>query len=108
MVTATIKQIAVYTGYYVEQARLDGIESGLPISVHQFSDGLMETAHKSTKSGSVRCSGGRAGPSSNIQYQVAVLSQQMHQQFDADQQQGEQPNHIFCKEAEEKASPASK
>ena len=77
MITATIKQIAVYTGYNVEQARLDGIESGLPISLHHFSDGLMKTAHKSTKSGSVRCSGGRAEPSSNIQYQEAVLSQQM-------------------------------
>ena len=52
-VTATVKQVAVYTGYYVEQARQDGALSGLPISLKHFSDGLMEPAHKTTKQGQV-------------------------------------------------------
>ena len=77
-VTVTIKQIAVYTGYYVEQARLDSIAAGLPISLHHFSDRIMETAHKNTKLGSMRNSGGREGPLSKVQYQEALLSQHLN------------------------------
>ena len=76
-ITATIKQISVYTGYYVEQARQDSILTGLPISLQHFSDGIMETAHKTTKSGHLVFSGGRSGPTSSISYQESILSQQI-------------------------------
>lgn len=76
-VTATIKQIAAYTGFYIEQARQDGELVGLPISLQNFSDGLMETAHKDTKFGTMRFSNGRTGPTTEEQYQKLILSQQI-------------------------------
>ena len=75
-VTATIKQISVYTGYYIQQAKEDGDTSALPISLQNFSDGIMETAHKVTKSGNLLC-GGRSGPMTSIEHQESILAQQM-------------------------------
>ena len=76
-VTATIKQISVYTGYYVNKAREDGVISGQPLSLRNFSDGLMETAHKSTKLGSISYGRGKKGPSTEKEYQESILAQQM-------------------------------
>ena len=76
-VTATIKQIAVYTGYYIDQAREDGVLSGQPLTLRNFSDALMETAHKSTKLGSISYGRGKKGPSTEKDYQESILAQQM-------------------------------
>ena len=62
-VTATIKQISVYTGFYIHKARQDGFLIGQPLSLRNFSDGLMETAHKTTKVGTISYSRGKQGPS---------------------------------------------
>ena len=76
-VTATIKQISVYTGYYVDKAKEDGVLCGQPLSLRNFSDTLMETAHKSTKMGSISYSCGKKGPRTEQEYQESILAQQM-------------------------------
>ena len=76
-VTATIKQISVYTGFYIHKARQDGFLIGQPLSLRNFSDGLMETAHKTTKVGTISYSRGKQGPSTEREYQEGILAQQM-------------------------------
>ena len=76
-VTATIKQISVYTGYYVDKAKEDGVLCGQPLSLRNFSDALMETAHKSTKMGSISYSCGKKGPRTEQEYQESILAQQV-------------------------------
>ncbi len=76
-VTPTIKQIAVYTGYFVDKAREDGESSGQSLSLRNFGDSLMETAHKTTKVGPICYGGGKKGPSTEKEYQESLLAQQM-------------------------------
>lgn len=76
-VTATVKQISVYTGYFIDKAKEDGISSGQSLSLRNFSDSLMETAHKTTKSGPICYSGGKNGPANEKEYQESILAQQM-------------------------------
>ena len=63
VVTRTIKQIAVYTGYVVDKAREDGVLSDQRLSLRNFGDSLMATAHKTTKLGPICYGGGKKGPS---------------------------------------------
>ena len=77
MVTPTIKQISVYTGYFVDKAKEDGVLSGQPLSLKNFGDSLMETAHKTTKTGPICYGGGKKGPSTEKEYQESLLAQQM-------------------------------
>lgn len=77
LVTPTIKQIAVYTGYFVDKAREDGVLCGQPLSLRNFGDSLMETAHKTTKIGPICYGGGKKGPSTEKEYQESLLAQQM-------------------------------
>ena len=73
-VTATIKQISVYTGYYVDKAKEDGVLCGQPLSLRNFSDALMGTAHKSTKMGSISYSWGKKVPRTEQEYQESILA----------------------------------
>lgn len=45
-ITASIKQIVSYVPYYVDKALTDASVIGLPITLANFNDALMETAHK--------------------------------------------------------------
>ena len=60
-VTATVKELLAYTGFYVEKALKDAALSGLPLTLHNFNDGVMETKHKEAKQGTDIYSGGRVG-----------------------------------------------
>ena len=62
MVTPSIKQIVVYVSYYLQKAKEDGELVGLPLTLRNFSDGLMESIHKRAKSGNMLFSGGKKGP----------------------------------------------
>ena len=75
-VTATVKELVVYTGFYVEKALKDAALSGLPLTLHNFNDGIMETKHKEAKQGNYIYSGGRLGETGKIEYQKRVLNQQ--------------------------------
>lgn len=75
-VTATLKELVAYTGCYVEKALKDAALSGLPLTLHNFSDSIMETRHKDAKQGNYIYSGGRTGETGKIDYQRRVLTQQ--------------------------------
>lgn len=75
-ITASIKQIVSYVPYYVDKARADASLIGLPLTLANFNDALMETAHKLNKSQSLLFSGGRTGPISKNAYQKLVIKQQ--------------------------------
>ena len=75
-VTASLEQIVSYVGYYVDKALSDAQIIGLPITLGNFKDGIMETAHKQNKQNSLLFSGGRNGPISKQQYQKQVIQQQ--------------------------------
>jgi len=48
-VTATLKQIISCDGYHVDKALTDAQIIGLPVTLRNFQDGIMETAHKQNK-----------------------------------------------------------
>ena len=50
-ITSSIKQAVVDTPYYIDKARRDGEEIGLPLTLEHMSDATMETAHKQPKQG---------------------------------------------------------
>ena len=74
--TASLKQIVTSVGYYVNKALSDAQIVGLPITLGNFKDGIMETAHKQNKKNSLLFSGGRNGPISKQHYQKQVIQQQ--------------------------------
>ena len=76
-VTPSIKQLVAYTAFYIDKAITDGALCGLKLSLRNFSDSIMETAHKETKGGLLRFSGGKKGKLEEIEYQKLVLAQQM-------------------------------
>ena len=67
--------MVVYIPYYIDKAREDGKEIGLPLTLEHISDATMETAHKQPKQGNILFSGGRDGPADVIEYQKGVLTQ---------------------------------
>ena len=75
-ITASIKQIVSYVPFYVDEALADASLIGLPITLANFNDALMETAHKLNKSWSLLFSGGRTGPILKSAYQKQVIKQQ--------------------------------
>ena len=75
-VTATVKELVAYTGFYVEKALKDAALSGLPLTLCSFNDSTMETKHKETKQGNYIYSSGRVGETGKIDYQKRVLTQQ--------------------------------
>ena len=56
--TASLKQIITYVGYYVDRALSDAQITCLPITSGNFKDGIMETANKQNKKNSLLFSGG--------------------------------------------------
>ena len=60
----------------MEKALSDSDITGLPVTLANFNDGIMETAHKQNKKNSLLFSGGRNGPISKQQYQEQVIQQQ--------------------------------
>ena len=75
-ITASCKQIVTYVPYYIDKALADANLVGLPITLANFSDATMETAHKQNKRKSLLFSGGRSGPVTTNQYQQQVIRQQ--------------------------------
>ena len=75
-ITPSLKQVVTYVPYYIDKALTDGKMVGLPITLANFSDATMETAHKQNKRKSLLFSGGRAAPISRSQYQEQVIRQQ--------------------------------
>lgn len=75
-ITASCKQIVTYVPYYIDKALADANMVGLPITLANFSDATMETAHKQNKKKSLLFSGGRSGPVTTNQYQQQVIRQQ--------------------------------
>lgn len=75
-VTATIKQVVVYSGYYIDKAIQDAQLVGLPITLKHITDSIMETKHKECKSGNFIYSGGKSGETGKVEYQQRVLEQQ--------------------------------
>ena len=71
-----MKELVAYTGFYVEKALKDAALSGLPLTLHNFNDSVMETKHKEAKQGNYIYSGGRVGETGKIEYQKRVLTQQ--------------------------------
>lgn len=57
-VTATAKELVVYTGFYVEKALKDAALSGLPLNLCNFNDSIVETKNKEAKQGNYIYSGG--------------------------------------------------
>ena len=80
-VTASIKQLVAYVPYYIDKALSDARTVGLPISLSNFSDATMETAHKASKQGNFLFSGGRDGAISKVQYQKQVISRQFQNEL---------------------------
>jgi hypothetical protein len=56
-ITPSIKQVVVYTPFYIEKALEDGRNIGLPVTLEHISDATMETAHKRPKEGKFLFSG---------------------------------------------------
>ena len=75
-VIATVKELVAYTVFYLERAVRDAILVGLPLSLHNFNDSIMETKHKEAKQGNFIYSGGRTGETGRSDYQKRVLNQQ--------------------------------
>jgi len=75
-VTATVKKLVAYTGFYIEKAVRDDILVGLPLNLHNFNDSIMEIKHKKAKQSNVIYSGGRTGETGWSDYQKRVLNQQ--------------------------------
>ena len=75
-ITASCKQIVTYVPYYIDKALADANLVGLPITLANFGDATIETAHKQNKRKSLLFSGGRSGPVTTNQYQQQVIRQQ--------------------------------
>ena len=48
-ITPSIKQIVSYVPYYIDKAVANGQAMGVPLTLQNFSDGLMEGKHKEPK-----------------------------------------------------------
>ena len=64
-----MKELVPYTGFYVERALKDAALSGLPLTLRNFNDSIMETKHKEAKQGNHIYSSGRVGETGKIDYQ---------------------------------------
>ena len=76
-----MKELVAYTGLYVEKALKDAALSGLPLTLCNFNDSIMETKHKEAKQGNYIYSSGRVGETGKIDYQKRVLTQQFCQEW---------------------------
>ena len=76
LVTASVKQLVIYEGYYIDKALDDCKLAGKGLSRRNITDDILETKHKDAKQGNFRFSGGKAGPIGKIEYQEKVLKQQ--------------------------------
>ena len=72
-----MRQLMVYSGHYIDHARKDGELTGLPCSLAQFSDSLMEGPHKRARKGKFIFSGGNLGKTGKREYQERVIEQQI-------------------------------
>lgn len=75
-VTATIKHLVSYMGFYIKKALKDAELVGVPLSLNNFNDGIMETKHKEGKQGNYIYSGGKTGETGKVEYQKRVIEQQ--------------------------------
>ena len=56
-----MRQLTVYTGHCLDQAKHDSELAGLPFGLGQFNDSIIEGAHKKAKQGKYLFSGGKSG-----------------------------------------------
>ena len=77
LVTPAMRQLTVYTGHYLDQAKHDSELAGLPYGLGQFNDSIMEGAHKKAKQGKYLFSGGKSGKVGKKEYQERVIEQQL-------------------------------
>ena len=77
LVTPAMRQLIVYSGHYVEQAKNDSELVGLSCELGNFSDSLMEGAHKKAKQGKYLSSGGKSGKTGKQEYEERVIEQQL-------------------------------
>ena len=101
-ITPSLKQIVIYVPYYIDKALADGKMVGLPITLANFSDATMETAHKQNKRKSLLFSGGRAGPISTSQYQEQVIRQQFQNEVFEITSRENTPQRSSSRKAEKK------
>ena len=76
LVTATIKQLIAYTGWYIEKAKSDSRASGINCFLGNFSDRIMEGNYNLGKQGRFNFSGGKTGPTGKRECQELFLEQQ--------------------------------
>lgn len=74
-ITPSLKQIVSYVPFYVDKAVSDGKLVGLPITLKNFTDRTMETAHVEPKSGQFIFSGGRRGAITKNEQEELVITQ---------------------------------
>ena len=101
-ITASCKQIVTYVPYYIDKAFADATMVGLPITLANFSDATMETAHKQNKRKSLLFSGGRSGPVTTNQYQQQVIRQQLQNEVFEMTNREETPQKCSLVKAERK------
>ena len=80
-VTPSIKQLTVYTEFYIDKARSDGEPVGQKITYKHFSNGMVEFKHKESKQGNFVLSGGRQEPKRKHEYQQKILRQKFLSEF---------------------------
>ena len=101
-ITASCKQIVTYVPYYIDKALSDATMVGLPITLANFIDATMETAHKQNKRKSLLFSGGRYGPVTTNQYQQQVIRQQFQNEVFEMTNREETPQKCSSVKAERK------
>ena len=81
MITASMKQLVVYEGYYVGKALEDCKYAGKGLSRKNITDDILETKHKDAKQGNFLFSGGKAGAIGKLEYQKNVSQQQFNNEW---------------------------
>ena len=76
-ITPAMRQLIVYLGHYVEQAKNDSEVVGLLYELGHFSNSLMEGAHKKAKQDKYLFSGEKSGKTGKQEYQERVIEQQL-------------------------------
>ena len=81
LVTATIKQLFAFTGWYIEKAKQDSNLAALNCGIAHFIDRVMEGVHKLGKKGKYNFSGGKSSQIGRKQYQEHVIEQQFYNEW---------------------------
>ena len=77
LVTPAMRQLMVYSGHYIDQAKKDAELTALRCRLTHFRDSPTEGAHKRPKQGKFIFSGSKLGKAGKREYQERVIEQQM-------------------------------